>query len=100
MKFLSVYEARQRRLIREKDKFKTTKEMAEKIDIDSSLLSRYIKGRAKIGDDMARKIEKTLGMNEFEMDQQLIVNDIESMLKEIANRIGLTLSKKDIDNMF
>ncbi len=89
MKFISVYEARRQRLNKARDRFKTIKEMADKLKVDSSSMSKYINGSKKIGDDKAREFEKALGLREFEMDQQLIVEDLQEAIRKMASTVGI-----------
>ncbi len=85
MGYPSAYEYRQMRLEQIRDeRFRGSNvEMASAANIKPTHLSAYISGRSRIGDKVARSIEKALGIKKNELDQPIFNGATYELLLEI-----------------
>lgn len=73
MGYPSTYEYRQMRLKHIRDtRFEgSNQDMAAAVNLKKTHLSAYISGRSRVGDKVARGIEKALGIKNNELDQPI-----------------------------
>lgn len=85
MGYPSTYEYRQMRLkhIRDTRFGGSNQDMAAAVNLKKTHLSAYISGRSRVGDRVARGIEKALGIKNNELDQPIFNGTTYEVLLEI-----------------
>ncbi|CAG22434.1 hypothetical protein [Photobacterium profundum] len=84
----SIYDIRCDNLTKIRNDFRSTREMAVKLDIHEQAMGQLLRGNRKLGNALARRFEELLGLQANVLDQT------DATIPNEINEIALVLAEK------